>query len=109
MGPDATAWMTALSTYPSYNLELTLSIATLNTCQHMVASDLAATHWNDPALMLRFQYLLNWLWLTAYDAGQTGLVISLAIGNEVDVLPSTNMHSTTTRTTQPFSITRTTF
>jgi len=89
-GPDAALWQLAIASYPGYHLNLMLTIGTLDTCQRDVPSDLATTRWNDPTMELRFQYLLNWLWLTANNAGQSGLVVAISIGSEVDVLLSTN-------------------
>ena len=89
-GPDAVNWQTAVTTYPTYGMNLILTIGTLDTCQRDVPSDLAAMHWNDPEMETRFQWLLSWLSITAANAGQPNIVVGLSIGSEADVLLSTD-------------------
>jgi hypothetical protein len=66
--------------YPPRHIQLSLRVATLDTDRNRIPADLRAKPLNDPAVIARFNHLLDWIFGELPDV----TLAELSIGNEVD-------------------------
>jgi hypothetical protein len=66
--------------YPRQNIQVSLRVATLDTDQNRIPADLRDKPLNDPAVIARFNQLMDWVFAEMPDVN----LAELSIGNEVD-------------------------